>query len=265
MNEIGMGVSSQWIGRTVVDRDGEKIGKLDDLYTDRDTRRPEWLAVTTGLFGTKMTFVPATGATDAGGDVMVRWRKDQVKDAPRCEADGELSEDEEARLYAHYGLGYGEQRSSSGLPEGEAGDATYATGTTGDEADDRNRKDDAMTRSEEELDVGTRSREAGRARLRKWVETEHAETTVPVSHDEVRVEREAITDANIDRAMDGPEIRENEYEVVLEEEEAVVNKRVQPKERVRLETETVTEQETVGADLRKERVEVENEGRTSGS
>ena len=97
-----------------------------------------------------------------------------------------------------------------------------------------------MTRSEEELRVGTTERERGRARLRKYVVTEQVERTVPVRREEVRVEREPITDANVDQAMDGPEISEEEHEVVLHEEEAVVEKRVVPKERVRLDKETVT-------------------------
>ena len=116
-----------------------------------------------------------------------------------------------------------------------------------------------MTRSEEELRVGKTSREAGRARLRKWVETERVAQTVPVAHEEVRVEREPITEANIDEATAGPEITEGVHEVPLMEEEAVAAKQTVPKERVRLEKDTVTEEAEVGADLRKERVEAEIE------
>jgi len=116
-----------------------------------------------------------------------------------------------------------------------------------------------MTRSEEELRVGTRQREAGKARLRKWVETEHVSTTVPVAHEEVRIEREPITDSNADRALQGQEIKEGVHEVTLMEEEAVAGTEVVPKERIRLEKETVVEEEQVGAELRKERVETEYE------
>jgi uncharacterized protein (TIGR02271 family) len=112
-----------------------------------------------------------------------------------------------------------------------------------------------MTRSEEELRVGTARQEAGRARLRKYIETEYVQTTVPVQHEEVRVEREPITDGNVDQALDGPEISEEEHEIVLHEEQPVVEKRTVPKERVRLEKDTVTEERQVGDEVRKERIE----------
>src|ERR671928_78126 len=128
--------------------------------------------------------------------------------------------------------------------------------------------DDAMTRSEERLDVGTRSEEVGRARLRKYVVTETETTTVPVSREEVRVEREPITDANIGNALDGPAISEEEHEVTLHAERPVVEKEAVPVERVRLDKETVQEQEQVSAELRKEEIEVDRgtgvTGRTAG-
>ncbi len=116
-----------------------------------------------------------------------------------------------------------------------------------------------MTRSEEELAVGKTSRETGRARLRKYVVTENVETTVPVQREEVRIEREPITDANIDNATDGPAISEEEHEVTLHAEEPVVEKRAVPKERVRLDKETVTEERTVSDEVRKERIEAEGD------
>ena len=117
-----------------------------------------------------------------------------------------------------------------------------------------------MTRSEEELEVGKVRREAGRVRLRKYVVTENVATTVPVEREEVRVEREPITSAaDVDEATAGPEISEQEHEVVLHEEEPVVSKRTVPKERVRLEKETVTSDEPISADLRKAQIEAEEE------
>ena len=117
--------------------------------------------------------------------------------------------------------------------------------------------DNAMTRSEEQLNVGTRSEEVGRARLRKYVVTENVTETVPVSREEVRVEREPITDANIGNAMDGPAISEEEHEVTLHAETPVVEKEAVPVERVRLDTETVTEQATVTEGVRKEQIDVD--------
>jgi uncharacterized protein (TIGR02271 family) len=114
-----------------------------------------------------------------------------------------------------------------------------------------------MTRSEEELRVGTARQEWGRVRLRKWVETEQVSQTVPVAREEARVEREPITDANVEQAMAGPDFTEAEHEVVLEEERPVVDKRAVPKERVRVDKDTVTEEREVAGEVRRERVEVE--------
>ena len=105
-----MTMSSQdiqsWVGRTAVGPQGERIGKIADIYLDEQTDQPEWLAVSTGLFGARVSFVPLQGATAQGDDVQLPFSKDQVKDAPNAEADGQLSMEEEARLYAHYGLPY---------------------------------------------------------------------------------------------------------------------------------------------------------------
>ena len=119
--------------------------------------------------------------------------------------------------------------------------------------------DDAMTRSEEQVTVGTTTRETGRARLRKYVVTENVTQTVPVSHEEVRLEREPITDANRGDAYDGPAISEEEHEVVLHAEQPVVQKEAVPVERVRLDKETVTDQQTVTEEVRKEQIELEGD------
>jgi uncharacterized protein (TIGR02271 family) len=242
-------------GATVRDRDGDKIGTVDDLYFDADTDRPEWMTVKTGLFGMKTTFVPVEGAQPEGDDELrVPYEKERVKDAPNIDPDHELTQREEQELYSFYGLSYGERRSSSGLPEGGGRRReTVGRDVSGPTTDD------AMTRSEEELRVGTERREAGRARLRKYVVTENVTKTVPVQREEVRVEREPITEGNVDRAMSGPDISEEEHEVVLHEEEPVVEKRAVPKERVRLEKDTEVGEETVSEEVRKERIEAEGD------
>jgi uncharacterized protein (TIGR02271 family) len=149
------------------------------------------------------------------------------------------------------------------------GMSTQDTGVTGGMASDTNRHgtaghdvsgpttDDAMTLSEERLNVGTEQVEAGRARLRKYVVSENVTETVPVTREEVRVEREPITDANVGNAMDGPAISEEEHEVTLHAERPVVEKEAVPVERVRLDTQTVTDQETVSDTVRKEQVDTD--------
>jgi uncharacterized protein (TIGR02271 family) len=211
-----------------------------------------------GLFGTRLSFVPIEQAEPTGESVRVPFSKDQIKDAPKIDdSNGQLSQQEEAELYAHYGMSYGESRSDSGLPESgprENGDR----GAVGHDVSGPT-TDEAMTRSEEELRVGTADRESGRARLRKYVVTEHVQQTVPVQREEVRVEREPITDGNVDQALDGPEISEEEHEVVLHEEEPVVEKRTVPKERVRMEKEAVTDEAEISEEVRKERIEAEGD------
>jgi uncharacterized protein (TIGR02271 family) len=248
-----------WRGREVVDVDGMKIGQLDELYLDQETQAPEWAAVRTGLFGTKQSFVPLQGARPQGESVRVAFSKDEIKDAPRIDPDRELSQEEEATLYGHYGMAYSERRSDSGLPESGADEPSTRESVGRDVSGPTT--DEAMTRSEEELRVGTTQRERGRARLRKYVVTEQVQQTVPVQREEVRLEREPITDANVDAATSGPEISDEEHEVVLHEEEPVVEKRAVPKERVRLDKDTVTDEEHVSEDVRKEQIEAEGDVR----
>jgi uncharacterized protein (TIGR02271 family) len=245
----------QFRGQNVFDADGDKIGKVEEIYLDAETNEPEWALVNTGLFGTKSTFVPLRDATEADGELRVRFDKATVKDAPRIDTDGQLSQREEGELYRHYGIDYSESRSDTRLPEGGAPTGRTGRGEVGGDVSGRE-TDDAMTRSEEELRVGKAERETGRARLRKYVVTDEVEETVPVRREQVRVEREPITDANAGDAVDGPAISDEEHEVVLHEEEVVVDKRAVPKERVRMDKDTVTEERQVSEQVRKEQIDM---------
>ena len=235
----------EWRGNTAVDADGSELGTIDEIYLDNETDRPEWALVS----GRK--FVPLGEARGDGREVRFPFSSQQVESAPEPAAEGELSQDEESALYSHYGLDYSEAGSDSGLPERQSGGDRDVIG------DDvsGNETDEAMTRSEEELRVGTTQRESGRVRLRKHIVTEQVETTVPVQREEVRIEREPITDANAGAATSGADLSEEEHEVVLHEEEVVADKRVVPKERVRLSTDTVTEDAQVSEEVRKEQIE----------
>jgi uncharacterized protein (TIGR02271 family) len=269
-----------WRGMEAVDSDGDKIGKIEDIYLDRQSGEPEWVAIKGGLFGSKTSFAPISDASASGDAVRLPYSKEQVKDAPKVEADGELSPQEEQELYAHYGRSdYGDwNESSEDRTEGFMGrDDRFDR----DRSRDRDRDvsgrgsfddrppvgedtsgpetDNAMTRSEEELRVGKEQRETGRARLRKYVVTENVQQTVPVEREELRVEREPITDANRDAAMSGGDLTEEEHEVTLHAEEPVVEKRAVPKERVRLDKETVTDERTVDEEVRKERIDAEGD------
>ena len=241
-----------WKGRELTGSDGEKIGTIKEIYEDTATGKPEWALVTSGLFGTRSHFVPIAAAQTAGEAVRVDVTKDRVNDAPSVEDEGQLSEADEQRLFEHYGVPY----TSEGSTTAQGGPAGGTTGTDGNGHDVSGpNTDEAMTRSEEELRVGTARQERGRARLRKYVVTENVQQTVPVQREEVRVEREPITDGNVDQALDGPAISEEEHEVVLHEEQPVVEKRAVPKERVRLAKDTVTDERQISEDVRKEQIE----------
>jgi uncharacterized protein (TIGR02271 family) len=261
----------------VVAEHGDKVGSIGQIYVDDTTGAPNWVTVKTGLFGSAETFVPVENARLDGHDIVVSYTKDTIKAAPRVEADGSLSPEEEQTLYRHYGLGVSDttdaisdrNRSAGWDGAGDAPSDLDDPSEAGDHRPDVSDKtvgqdrsgpttDTAMTRSEERLQVGTQTREAGRARMRKYVVTERVSQTVPVTHDEVHVVREPITDANRGAATSGPAISEEEHEVVLHAETPVVAKETVPVERVRLDTTTVTGQETVSEDVRKEQIELDD-------
>jgi uncharacterized protein (TIGR02271 family) len=290
---IGTDTISRVIGRDVYDEDGDKIGSASEVYLDDDTGQPEWITVRTGLFGTKESFVPIRDADLTDDGLRVHVDKDQVKDAPKMDAEGHLSPEEERELYRYYGMDVGAgtgrtdrgrsdmrdtattDRARTGGPtdtgrtettgrrdpidadEGRAVGRDAASGVEGRPSgrDASTSTDGAMTRSEEQLKVDKREEEVGRARLRKYVVTENVTETVPVSREEARVEREPITDANVGDAMEGPAITEGEHEVTLHAERPVVDKEAVPVERVRMDTETVTDEEQVSEPVRKEKID----------
>jgi hypothetical protein len=95
-----------WEGRTLLDRDGGRIGIIDAIYLDDRTGEPEWALVNTGLFGTRSNFFPLAQAFQSDRDVVVLYDKELVRDAPQVEPDQHLSEGEERQLWRHYGLDY---------------------------------------------------------------------------------------------------------------------------------------------------------------
>jgi uncharacterized protein (TIGR02271 family) len=252
----------QWdnlTGLTAVDPDGDKVGKVAQIYLDDATGQPVWVTVSTGMLGTRENFAPLYNSEVRGDQLVLAVSKQLVKDAPSVDNDGHLQEAEIDALYQHYAGylnaasdGYADRHSEdvpAGAGEGDTPAGTQGRDTSGPVTDD------AMTRSEEQLRVGTESAEVGRARLRKHVVTEQVTTTVPVSHEEVRLEREPITDANRDAARSGADISEEEHEVVLHAERPVVAKETVPVERVRVATETVTEDHEINEQVRKEQID----------
>jgi stress response protein YsnF len=265
------------IGSTAYDASGTKIGTVEHFYVDDRTGAPSWVAVTTGLFGTRQSIVPAVDATFADGGLRLPVAVETVKSAPHLTGD-HLSPDDEAELRRHYG---------TGLP-GATQPATWAAAPAPAEAradapadaaptvqipagpppppaaDDRG----GMVRSEEQLVVGTERVATTRARLVKYVVTEEVQITVPIRREEIRVE-----EVPIDAPDDGPgeSLLTEEppstttatsglpSEIILHTERPVVTVEVVPIERVRLRTELVHGQETVTEQVQREQIVVDRD------
>lgn len=271
-------------GQNVVDQDGDKVGSIGQVYLDDETDRPTFVTVKTGLFGNNETFVPLDMAQNDGDDLRVPYTKDFIKDAPNVDADGHLSEQQQDEIYRYYqldggragGVGDGRigndgDRDRDGL--GAAGAAGGVAGRGGDvdrdlDGDrpgtgDRDRRgfdgdDNSVVRREEELKVGKERVETGRVRLRKHVVTEQKTVTVPVEREEFEVVREPIADGDGSR---GGQLGDDEVSVSLSEERPVVDKEVVDKERVGLQTNKVQDERRVDAEVGREEVVIDEDGR----
>jgi uncharacterized protein (TIGR02271 family) len=226
-------------GAPVYAADDEKIGKVEEIFLDDDTQRPEWIGIGSGVFKSKHVLVPVAGAEVIPDGVRVPYPKDQIGATPDIDAD-HIDQQTEQALYSHYGFEYGERRSDSGLPEGAP---TAGASEQGE-----------VTRSEEELTLGKERVSAGTVRLRKWVETEPVSTEVSLQKERARVEREPINEPVSDSA-----IGEEEVEVPLTAEQAVVDKQTVAKERISLDKDVTTDTETVSDELRKEQIDLDGE------
>ncbi|MBA2496526.1 MAG: PRC-barrel domain-containing protein [Acidimicrobiia bacterium] len=161
---------TEWIGRTALDRDGDELGKIVDLYLDDATGDPSWLAVRTGLFGRRISFVPIAGSEPDGESLRVSYEKALVKDAPNVDPDGTLEPAEEERLYDHYGIDVAGAGDDAAI-----GDGAGMADTDGPDIDTGEpRSEGVVIRGEEQSPDGT-----GGARLRRWTYTEQVSEAMP--------------------------------------------------------------------------------------
>lgn len=231
----------------VVGSDGDDIGKVGQVFLDSQTGEPSWVTVKTGFFGSKESFVPLDNATISGDTVTVPYDKDKIKGAPNFDVDAALSQSDEQDLYAYYGV--------SSTAGSDATDTAQQGDVGTDRAPAKAASGEYLTRSEEQLHVGTEKVQTGKARLRKFVVTEEQRVTVPVSREEVKVVREPLTPGD---SVDGATIGEAVVEVNLTQDRVLVNKDVVGVEKVKLGTETVTEQQEVTEAVRKEQIEFDD-------
>ena len=277
----------------VIGRDGKKLGTVSAVYYDNDTDQPEWVAVRTGFFGLDVSLVPLAAAQLRGEELHVPFDKEQLKTAPHHDPGLELTPRDEMDLFGHYGLPYGAQHTPAPPGTGTAakraepavtadpgvGGVTRTadmTGTRPGQNVSGPTADGAMTRSEEQLRVRAESEAVGRVRLRKHIVTEYEQVTVPVRREEIRVEREPVdgpgtgvghqtgaatssTVGAVGAAVPGRAGGDEEHEVVLHAERPVVRTETVPVERVRVGKQTVTDHETVGGEVRKERIELDTD------
>jgi stress response protein YsnF/sporulation protein YlmC with PRC-barrel domain len=281
-------------GKTIYDRDGEKIGKMEDIYLDNESQEPEWFSVGSGFFGTKHQVIPIQGYSMREDGLQVPYSKDLIKDSPSVDSD-EIEPDREMQLYEYYGLqrqNYREPTQSydpslarpadddmrrrmadrnlhpsddSSRPGGDTGIAARDAIAQGDRNEDRGEigyrssaghdgDGNSMVRHEEQLRVGTREGEAGRARLRKWVETQPVSEDVQLRRETARIEREPIN-----QTVSNADIGEREVEMKLRREEPVVEKETVARERVSLEKEMDQRTERVTGDVAREHIEVDGD------
>jgi uncharacterized protein (TIGR02271 family) len=259
----------RWRDLVVVDRDGATVGTITMFYLDRASHLPTWALVQTGWFGDRQTFVPLHHAAEVGGEVRVPYAKAHIQAAPGFDPGSELTPDQELALYGHYGLhdhvgAVAERPAAEARGPGRPPEPAQAAGlpatppppvrpaprvVPGDQGV-------VVTRSEEELRVGVRTR-LRRVRLRKYAVTEYVTRTIPVRREEIRFEDLADAPAPAGPSDGGPAGAEAPLELVLHREEPVIGLRAVPVERVRVVKQLVTDHRTVSEELRKERVEVE--------
>jgi uncharacterized protein (TIGR02271 family) len=275
-------IEDQYAGYTVYDPDGDKIGKVDDLFVDENDQ-PEYIGVKMGLLGTSSTLIPwqIVEVRETDSTLIVSADDAHVKDGPTFDDDQDITPEFESEVYSYYGLqqsGSAEDRGTysdyygnsgevgPGMREGDTetgefrGHAEDDEGVSQSAGSDLEDEDELrVQRSEEELRAGTREREAGSMRVRKRVRTDRESIEVPTRHEEVSVER-----VPVEGEASEAEIGDDEVVVPVTEEEVVVEKRPVVKEEVRIRKDVVEDTETVEEDVRREEVEVEDDTERRG-
>jgi uncharacterized protein (TIGR02271 family) len=274
-------IEDQYAGYEVYDRNGEKIGKVDDLFVDENDQ-PEYIGVKMGFLGLKGTgLIPweLTRADEQGRRIEASVDKAQVKEGPSFNDDEDITPQYENEVRSHYGLGAMQGAADRGAygdyyadkeREGEVGPGVKMGDTETGEfrghgrhqegvnqpGDDLEDEDELrVQRVEEELRAGTREREAGGVHVRKRVRTEREQLRVPKRREEVHVERVPVEG----REASGAEIGEDEVFMPVTEEEVVVEKRPVVKEEIRVRKDVIQEEELVEEDVRREEVDIDDQ------
>ena len=274
---------------TAYDNNGDKVGDVNEVFVDDDSGQPTFVDVNHGLFGMGNSLVPLRGHSVEGTTLTLPFAKDRIKGAPDFAADKPLTPEQQSEIYQHYGIAgaaRGENNTGGETHAPTAGTADSAgsevagagavgaaerdgvTGTaTSEEAasigsskDSEASDDNTLIRNEEHLNVGTQRVEAGEVRLHKYVATDTENVEVPVTHEEVRVERTPISAEDAEAQAKSGGLDSNSTEdasVTLHEERPVINKETVPVEKVNLRTEEVSDTESVTEQVRKEEIDAD--------
>jgi uncharacterized protein (TIGR02271 family) len=280
-------LEERYVGYEVYDRDNQRIGRPDDLFVDENDD-PEYVGVLTDASGTRSVLVPAEVLTvdDASRRIVVSRPNNMVVAGPSLAQGEDLTAELEERVRTHYGLsGTSESRgrgpygayyrsdaerteahdvesgtrdlgappTPSGVPD-IGGSEQDKEGLTGSGIVEEAEEQLTVRRSEEELSVETREREAGAVRVRKRVRTDREQLVVPKRRVEVTVERVPVEGESA-----GSEIGEDEIVIPIVEEEVFVEKRPIVKEELRIRKEIIEETEVVEEDVRREEIEVDDD------
>jgi len=225
------------VGTPAADSAGDPVGPVVQVYLDDTTGEPRW--VTVGQPDGVIRFAPVYGSRIDRGTLQLAVTAELVGRAPAVSADGHISAEQSQALFRHY--------------DGHLG--APASGHTGPQPTDPSAEDTSMTRSEEQLHVGTEQVASGTARIRKTIVTEQVHQTVPVTHEEISMQRDPITGGDGGPAAAGGQIAEQDYEIILHAERLIVTKEVVPVERIRIAKTVVTEQQDIDETLRKEQID----------
>ncbi len=266
-------VEDLYDGYQVNDRDGEKVGKVDDLFVD-ETDRPEYIGVKMGLLGMNSTLIPMDACRVDEGEqtITVAAEKNHVQDGPDFDDDEAISPDFERQVRDHYGLEHHDDDTDRGAyggyyseddDDGERGADSERGADVEHDSDDELR----VERKEEEIRAGTRERERedGGVKVRKRARTDREQVRVPKKREEVTVERVSMDDDSgsdaetVEKGTDSDE--GEEIRVPVKEEEVVAEKREVTKEEIRINKDVVEDEEVIEEDVRKEEIEVEGDER----
>lgn len=270
---------------TAFDVDGDKLGSVGDIYINDTTGQPDFIEVNHGLFNMSSSIVPLRGHALAEGELKLAFSKDRIKDAPNLDTEDHISDEQRQEFFRHYGVESAADQAQYAAPKQaapaqgaaagneSAGVAAGAAGAAGAAATDESAEaaqekaaaprhaatDTEMIRSEERLNVDKNVEETGNVTLRKYVVHDTETVEVPVEREEVRVERQPISEEEAQN-LRGQEISEGEASVTLHEERVTVSKESVPVEKVSLEKDTIQDSQTVTEDVAKERIEADHEG-----